>query len=173
MYDAGNIIEHQDYGRGTILETAELFYTIDFGKLGIRDISRRSEELLRLVEETTYDMDKNELEKSLIRILESYSDISQVIEMGDRWKGGTLVLKPANASQKSKEIPIDTFFHKIVMVRDRLRVLEQNINSHDKLDDADKINLQQYITRVYGSLTTFNLLFKNEEDHFSGEKKDE
>ena len=80
-------------------------------------------------------------------------------------------LKPADDALKSKEIPIETFFHKIVMLRDRLRVLEQNINSHDKLLDEEKVNLQQYVTRCYGSLTTFNVLFERKEDWFKGEKK--
>ena len=72
----------------------------------------------------------------------------------------------------NKEIPIDAFFHKIVMLRDRLRVLEQRINSHDKLSDEEKVNMQQYITKVYGSLTTFNVLFKNVEDAFKGSGKE-
>jgi len=76
-------------------------------------------------------------------------------------------LKPGEEDLQSKEIPIDTFFHKIVMVRDRLRVLEQNINSHEKLSDSDKVHLQQYVSRIYGSLTTFNILFAKKEDHFS------
>ena len=79
-----------------------------------------------------------------------------------------MILKPGSDSLKSKEIPIETFFHKIAMLRDRLRVLEQNINSHAKLSDEEKINMQQYITRVYGSLTTFNVLFKNTDDNFVG-----
>lgn len=82
-----------------------------------------------------------------------------------------MVLKPGETGLKDKEIPIDQFFHKIVMVRDRLRVMEQRINS-SKLDDEDKVNLQQYITRIYGSLTTFNILFRNKEQHFVGEKTD-
>ncbi len=78
------------------------------------------------------------------------------VELGDKWDNGTLILKPADDSLKSKEMPIDTFFHKIVMIRDRVRVMEQRINS-SKLTDEEKVNLEQYITRIYGSLTTFNV----------------
>ncbi|GAC1480383.1 MAG: hypothetical protein NVS1B13_01020 [Flavisolibacter sp.] len=80
-----------------------------------------------------------------------------------------MLLQPADKSLKPKEIPIEDLFHKIIMLRDRLRVMEQQINSHKKLDDKEKINLQQYITRIYGSLTTFNVLFKNKEEWFVGE----
>ncbi|MGC9355872.1 MAG: hypothetical protein ACP5D9_18640, partial [Mariniphaga sp.] len=81
-----------------------------------------------------------------------------------------LLLQPANTELKPREIPIEAFFHKIVMLRDRLRVLEQNINSHSVLSDEEKVNLQQYITRIYGSLTTFNLLFAEKEHFFVGAK---
>jgi hypothetical protein len=90
------------------------------------------------------------------------------VDLGNRWTGGKLEIWPRDPALGAKEIPIDVFFHKIVMVRDRLRVLEQQINSHAKLDDADKLHLQQYITRCHGSLTTFNVLFRRKEDQFSG-----
>ncbi len=111
-----------------------------------------------------------EAERSLMKILKTWSDITQVIHIGDKWKGGTMILQPGDTSLKNKDVPIETFFHKIVMLRDRLRVLEQKINAHSKLGDDEKVEMQQYITRIYGSLTTFNVLFKEKEDHFVGEK---
>ena len=104
----------------------------------------------------------------LKNLLQKWSEVSQVVPMADKWKGGKIILEPGTPTS-NKEIPIDTFFHKIVMVRDRLRVMEQKVNA-SKLDEVDKIDLQQYITRIYGSLTTFNVLFKSTNDFFVGEK---
>ena len=92
--------------------------------------------------------------------------------IADKWVGGTMVLKPGRPGVQEKEVTIDSFFHKIVMLRDRLRVLEQQINSHEKLTEPEKISLQQYITRCYGSLTTFNVLFKEKSDYFIGAKSE-
>jgi len=95
---------------------------------------------------------------------------SRRAEIAPKWEGGTLLLQPADTSQKSKEIPMDTFFKKITAVRERLRVLEQKINNHKSMSHAEIAELQNLISRAYGSLTTFNVLFKEEDDRFVGQR---
>lgn len=167
----GSRVKHPAFGPGVVIRLRAVAYEICFIQHGIKEVGKNYANL-EVIEsiEPAEAISFSEAEKSLIRILKSWSGISEVIPLGDRWQGGTLILKPANDSIKSKELPIENFFHKIVMVRDRLRVMEQRINSSKSLTDEEKINLQQYITRIYGSLTTFNVLFKNKEDHFVGEK---
>jgi len=103
-------------------------------------------------------------------IREVLREETQHVAVAPKWEGGTLVMKPRDASLQAKELPLDSLFHKIVMIRDRLRVLEQKINASDKLTDAEKVDIQSYVTRCYGSLTTFNVLFRDEKDRFVGEK---
>lgn len=165
----GARITHPSFGEGIVIDLDLSTLTVYFKGAGDKEISR-SFTGIKVIEgaripDTTLDMPA--VEKALKRVLKDMSDISQPVDMAAKWKGGHLEIKPGNPDMQSKEVPIDTFFHKIVMVRDRLRVLEQNINSHEKLDDGDKVHLQQYITRAYGSLTTFNVLFAGKEDHFS------
>jgi len=94
-------------------------------------------------------------------------------ELGSRWDGGEVILKPGKEGTAEKRVPIDVFFHTVVMIRDKLRVLEQRINAHPKLSDEEKVQMQQYVTGCYGTLTTFNVLFANRADGFSGAKGDE
>jgi hypothetical protein len=119
-----------------------------------------------LPEELT-DMTREEFAEA---IREALREDAPPVRLAPRWEGGVAVLKPGDPSTQPKEIPLDALFHKIVMIRDRLRVLEQKVNAHDKLTDAEKVEMQQYVTRCYGSLTTFNLLFRDEKDRFVGDK---
>jgi hypothetical protein len=121
-----------------------------------------------LPEELT-DMTREEFAQA---IREALQEQSVHVRLAPRWEGGTVVLKPGDGQTQPKEIPLDSLFHKIIMIRDRLRVLEQKLNGHDKLSDAEKVEMQQYVTRCYGSLTTFNVLFRDERDKFVGDKGD-
>jgi hypothetical protein len=103
-------------------------------------------------------------------IREALRDEVEHVPLAPKWEGGVVVLKPRDAQLQPKELPLEQLFHKVVMIRDRLRVLEQKINAHEKLSDAEKVDMQQYVTRCYGTLTTFNVLFRDERDRFVGEK---
>jgi hypothetical protein len=104
---------------------------------------------------------------SLVEAMGLERDDAEVKQLGSRWHGGKLIMQPTDRTLQSKEIPLEVFFHKVVMVRNNLRVLEQKINAHDQLSDGDKVEMQQYITRSYGSLTTFNILFKDKDHQFA------
>ena len=168
----GTRLQHTLHGPGVIVAVKYATYLISFINSGLVEVDKTDNKLDEIIpENVTAEIETvSEVEKSLLKILRQWGEVTELVPLGDRWRNGTMLLQPADKSQKAKEVPIDAFFHKIVMLRDRLRVLEQNINSHKILSDEDKVNLQQYITRIYGSLTTFNVLFKNEEHWFVGQK---
>ena len=170
----GTRLQHTHFGPGVIVAVRYATYLISFINHGIKEIDKSDNKLDEIIpENVTAEIETAaDLEKSLLKILRLWNGFSEVVPLGDRWIGGTMLLQPKDLSLKPKEIPIDAFFHKIVMLRDRLRVMEQQINAHKILTDEDKVNLQQYITRIYGSLTTFNVLFKNKEQWFVGDKSE-
>lgn len=168
----GTRLQHTQFGPGVIVGIRYATYLISFINHGLKEIDKTDTNLDEIIpENVTEEIETHsEVEKSLLKILRLWNGFSETVPLGDRWKGGMLLLQPADKTQKPKEIPVEVFFHKIVMLRDRLRVLEQQINAHKIMSDEDKVNLQQYITRIYGSLTTFNVLFRNKEQWFVGEK---
>ena len=168
----GTRLQHTQHGPGVIVGVKYAVYIISFINVGIKEIDKTDTQLEEIIpENVSVEIESHsEVEKSLLKILQLWGGLTEKVPLGDRWLGGTMLLQPADKHLKPKEIPIGDFFHKVVMLRDRLRVLEQTINSNKKLSDEDKVNLQQYITRCYGSLTTFNLLFRNKEQWFVGDK---
>ena len=168
----GTRLQYPHHGPGVIVGVRLATYLVSFISDGIKEIDKNDDKLEEIIpENVTLELETtSDVEKSLLKILRLWGDASEVVPLGDRWKGGIMLLQPSDKTQKPKEIPIDIFFHKIVMLRDRLRVMEQQINAHKILSDEEKVNLQQYITRIYGTLTTFNVLFKNKENWFVGDK---
>ena len=168
----GTRLQHTQHGPGVIVGIKYATYIISFINTGIKEIDKTDDKLDEIIQENvSAEIETHsEVEKSLLKILRLWGGITENVPLGDKWIKGMMLLQPFDKSLKPKEIPVEDFFHKIVMLRDRLRVLEQNINSNKTLSDEEKVNIQQYITRCYGSLTTFNVLFKNKEQYFVGEK---
>jgi hypothetical protein len=170
LLGVGSRVRHPAFGDGVIIRLHRAAYEVTFMLYGIKQVGKEYDkweiiEAIPAAESVTF----SEAERALTKILKHFNAVQEEVELGDKWIGGHLLLRPAEATLKEKEIPIESFFHKIVMARDRLRVMEQRINASN-LSDEEKVNLQQYITKIYGSLTSFNLLFKYKEDYFVGEK---
>ena len=166
----GSRINHAEYGKGVITNVSSKEYWVTFIDGGLETIAIDSEfEVIEATENEVDTISLYDVEQSLLSILKKWNGLGEPVAIGDKWKGGNMKLVPGQAGLAHKDVPIDVFFHKIVMLRDRLRVMEQKINASN-LEEIEKVELQQYITRIYGSLTTFNILFKSQNDHFVGEK---
>jgi hypothetical protein len=171
----GMKIRHPQYGVGVVKAVTEQSSEIQFdtGKRTISPETAGIEPADPQVSVTSLDRPLNlviaDAVAATVRELGLERPDSTIIEqLGARWHRGKMVLHPADPAAQTKEVPLEAFFHKIVMMRNNLRVLEQKVNAHPTLTDGDKVELQQYITRCYGSMTTFNVLFKNREDQFKG-----
>tara|TARA_B100000809_G_C15052038_1_gene499269 strand:- start:592 stop:1119 length:528 start_codon:yes stop_codon:yes gene_type:complete len=167
----GSRINHDEFGKGVVTNVTSKDYWVTFMDKGLETIDIYSDfEVIEACEDQVDSISFADVESSLVHILKKWSDTSEVVNISDKWKGGKLIMVPGDTNLQGKELTIDSFFHKITMVRDRLRVMEQKINSSKNLDEQEKIDLQQYITRSYGSLTSFNVLFKMKEQQFVGQK---
>jgi hypothetical protein len=166
----GSRIIHAEYGKGVVTNVSSKEYWVTFIDGGLETIAINSEfEVIEAAENEVDTISFYDVEQSLLTILKKWNGLSEPVAIGDKWKGGNMKLEPGQAGLAHKDVPVDVFFHKIVMLRDRLRVMEQKINASN-LEEIEKVELQQYITRIYGSLTTFNVLFKSQSDYFVGEK---
>jgi hypothetical protein len=169
----GMKVRHPQYGSGLVKSISEAVAEIQFDDGSKRGVAPEASELEPMEPQMSVSgLDVplsqfvNETVAAAMAKLGLEKPDSVVEQLGPRWHGGRLVMHPADATLQTKEVPLEVFFHKIVMVRNNLRVLEQKINAHEKLSDGEKVEMQQYITRSYGSLTTFNVLFKEKEGQF-------
>jgi len=173
----GSRVNHNLFGRGVIVDQSSETYTVWFkSQQATRNVAKdfSGMKVTEVVagESSNGQVTIADMEEALETVLERRMHEFQLVPLGQRWDGGTLIMQPKDSSLQSKEVPIDNFFHKIVMVRDRVRLIEQKINASKVLSASDKVDLQQYITGIYGSLTTFNVLFKEQHHQFKGSSKE-
>ncbi|MBK9596997.1 MAG: hypothetical protein IPO60_01415 [Flavobacteriales bacterium] len=175
LYDIGigARVKHPTLGVGVVYDLDAHSIHIFFREHGEKPIARSFEDLVVIapgVEVEPEALDLESVKDALREVLEEDNSLQRPVPLARRWQKGILEMRSADPALKSKEVPIEDFFHKIVMMRDRFRVLEQKINASKDISEQDKVEMQQYITRCYGSLTTFNILFEDKEDHFVGQK---
>ncbi|MCX6234387.1 MAG: hypothetical protein NT175_06620 [Bacteroidetes bacterium] len=167
----GTRIVHPEFGAGVVIQVYSDAYEITFIDHGTKQILKSFQGLkvTDFVSQETDLLSYEKMEKRFLNIIRRFSDLQETVTMAKKWIGGRLILEPGDKDLQGKDMPIDILFHKIVMIRDRLRVMEQKVNSSN-LPEVDKIEIQQYITRIYGSLTSFNVLFAEKDDYFIGDK---
>jgi hypothetical protein len=165
-------VRHPQYGLGTVKRILEHTADIQFEE-GMRTVAPETSGLQPAepqVGVTALEVPLQEFIREVVARAIGELGIAKpesvVEQLGTRWHDGTIILQPADRSLQAKEVPLDVFFHKIIMMRNNLRVLEQKINGHPQLSDGEKVDMQQYISRCYGSMTTFNILFRTKEDQF-------
>jgi hypothetical protein len=170
-FGIGAKITHPSFGEGVVFGMDEHKYKIYFREHGEKELGKAYDgfKLIEAAPPQTSTVELEDVVAAVKNVFDMYYEVTEIVELGDRWEGGMMLLQPKDKSLKPKEIPLESFFHKIVMLRDRLRVLEQKLNANNKLSDEEKVEMQQYITRIYGSLTTFNVLFKSKNDWFVGD----
>jgi hypothetical protein len=176
-FQTGIAVYHDKFGTGRVVRVEGAQIIVNFIKAGVKFLSHEDARAeLSLTPPDTGgddDMDMDELKETIREVLREEGLVGK-IPMAEKWEGGELVMKAGKEGLQPKSVPIDLFFHKIVMIRNQLRVLEANINASKNLNDAEKVDLQQYLTRCYGTLTTFNVLFADRADWFVGSgRKDE
>lgn len=162
----GSRIKSLELGVGVVINLQRDGYQVVFVNHGSKRIPFEEKfDILEYVEPELDLVSMWDVEKTLKNILQSWMGPTEMVALGDRWKGGKLILEPGREGVQSKEVPIENFFHKLILVREKLRVLEQKVNS-SALEDEAKVSIQQYISACYGSLTTFNILFKESSQQF-------
>ncbi len=167
----GSRVQHPEFGKGVVIQVYADSYEITFMDYGRKQIMKTFRDL-EVLDYAAPDMDLisyEQVERSFIKLIRRLTDIQETVKIGKKWEGGRIILEPGDKNIQNKDMPIDALFHKIVMIRDRVRVMEQKINT-SQIPEVDKIELQQYITRIYGTLTSFNLLFAEKDDYFVGER---
>ncbi len=169
-YGVGTVVTHPQFGRGRIVGYERASYVIVFPGGETKKVAFFYQELTPI--DTQGDPELDRIKQAMREVLGDYGWIESELEMNKRWRGGTLVMNPGTSGTQPKEVPLEAFFKKLIGVREKLRVLEQKINNHPSLAPEEKIELEGYISRSYGSLTTFNVLFASKEGQFRGTGKE-
>jgi hypothetical protein len=161
----GALVQHVDYGRGRVVRYQDQGYLVQFKTGDARWVGWQFHGLTAVAESGDPELDL--LKQAVREVLHDYGWLDADLEMGKRWLGGTMRLIPGQEGTQPKDVPLEAFFKKVIGVREKLRVLEQKINNHASLSAEERLDLQGYVTRCYGSLTTFNVLFATRASYFT------